>query len=235
MTVTCPPATDLLIRRFPFGRPDPFRPVRDLGLASARCSYGSGAPEGCSSAWLPAWLPAGDHLLRRSGQVVQDRPSPVVGWADIPGLSTFVRCRPAAWQQCWQQSQRNGADPPTVCFSGRACPKLLRIVRALCAAACCWSLLLLSTRRRPASLLRLDPARPVTQGVSTISLPGFRFRRHYLGSAVLLLACTANASPTGPSIEPTGKIPERYCEMARILLLDIALHPKASEHLTSRP
>jgi hypothetical protein len=27
-------------------------------------------------------------LIRRSGHIVQDRPSPVVGWADIPELST---------------------------------------------------------------------------------------------------------------------------------------------------
>jgi hypothetical protein len=46
-----------------------------------------------------------DPLIRRSGQVVQDRPSPVVGWADIPESSTCVRYRPAAWQQCWQQSR----------------------------------------------------------------------------------------------------------------------------------
>jgi hypothetical protein len=44
--------------------------------------------------------------IRRSGQVVQDRPSPVVGWADIPELSACVRRCPAAWQQRWQQSRR---------------------------------------------------------------------------------------------------------------------------------
>ena len=48
---------------------------------------------------------APDLLIRRSGQVVQDRPSPAVGWPDIPELSTCVGCRPVAWQQCWQQSR----------------------------------------------------------------------------------------------------------------------------------
>jgi hypothetical protein len=52
----------------------------------------------------------GEHLIRRSGHIVQDRPSPVVGWADIPELSTCVGCRPAAWLQSWLQSPRNGTD-----------------------------------------------------------------------------------------------------------------------------
>jgi hypothetical protein len=45
---------DLLIRRYLCGRPAPFRSVRDLRLVPARCSGESGAPEGCSSPWLPA-------------------------------------------------------------------------------------------------------------------------------------------------------------------------------------
>ena len=48
---------NLLIRRYLRGHPDPFRSVRDLGLVSAGCPGGSGATEGCSSVWLPAWLP----------------------------------------------------------------------------------------------------------------------------------------------------------------------------------
>jgi hypothetical protein len=40
-------------------------------------------------------------LIRRSGQVVQGRPSPVVGWADIPELPTCVGCCSAAWLQSW--------------------------------------------------------------------------------------------------------------------------------------
>src|SRR5690349_24607493 len=50
---------NLQIRRYLFGHPDPFRSVRDLGLVSPGCTGGSGASEGCSSVWLPAWLPAG--------------------------------------------------------------------------------------------------------------------------------------------------------------------------------
>jgi hypothetical protein len=55
-------------------------------------------------------------LIRRSGQVVQDRPSMVVGWADIPELSTCVGCCSAAWLQSWLQSRRNGADPRPSAF-----------------------------------------------------------------------------------------------------------------------
>ena len=46
-----------LIRRYPRGRPDPFRSVRDLGRFLARCLCQSGEAEGRSSVWLPAWLP----------------------------------------------------------------------------------------------------------------------------------------------------------------------------------
>ena len=50
-------ASDLQIRRFLCGFPDQFRSVRDLGRVPSCCSFESEAPEGCSSAWLPAWLP----------------------------------------------------------------------------------------------------------------------------------------------------------------------------------
>src|SRR5262249_3643916 len=53
-----------------------------------------------------------DLQIRRSGQVVQDRPSPIVGWADIPELSTCVGRRPMAWLQSWLQSPQNGANGP---------------------------------------------------------------------------------------------------------------------------
>jgi len=46
-----------LIRRFLYGHLVLFRSVRDRGLVSPGCPGGSGAPEGCSSAWFPAWLP----------------------------------------------------------------------------------------------------------------------------------------------------------------------------------
>lgn len=48
----------LLIRRFPRGRPDTFRTVRDLGLVSPGCPGESGISGGCSTVWLPAWLPS---------------------------------------------------------------------------------------------------------------------------------------------------------------------------------
>jgi hypothetical protein len=47
-------ARDLLIRRFLYRHPDPFRSVRGLGLVNARCPGESGAVEDCSSPWLPA-------------------------------------------------------------------------------------------------------------------------------------------------------------------------------------
>ena len=50
------------IRRFLYRRPVPFRTVRDLGLVNARCPCESGAPEGCSSPWIPAWLPTDDSV-----------------------------------------------------------------------------------------------------------------------------------------------------------------------------
>ena len=82
---------------------------------------------------------ASDLLIRRSGQVVQDRPSPVVGWADIPELSTCVGCCSAAWLQSWLQSRRNGADPRPSAFQAGHIPQLARIVRVLCAVAGrCW-------------------------------------------------------------------------------------------------
>ncbi len=40
-----------------------------------------------------------DHLLRRSGQAVQDRPLRSEGWADIPGLSIRGKRCPPSWQQ----------------------------------------------------------------------------------------------------------------------------------------
>jgi hypothetical protein len=47
----------LLIRRFLYRHPAPFRSVRDLGLATARCSCEPGTSEGCSSSWLPGTDP----------------------------------------------------------------------------------------------------------------------------------------------------------------------------------
>ena len=52
----------------------------------------------------------GEHLIRRSGHIVQDRPMWSIRWADIPALSVGCRCCPPPWQQYWQQSRRGG--PP---------------------------------------------------------------------------------------------------------------------------
>ena len=45
----------------------------------------------------------------------------VVGWADIPELSTCVGCS-AAWLQSWLQSRRNGADPRPSAFQAGHIP-----------------------------------------------------------------------------------------------------------------
>jgi hypothetical protein len=58
---------NLLIRRFLCGRPVPFRSVRDLGLVSAGCPGWSVRSEGCSSVWLPAWLPAASEAMAHDG------------------------------------------------------------------------------------------------------------------------------------------------------------------------
>jgi hypothetical protein len=66
--------------------------------------------------------PSSNLQIRRSGQVVQDRPSMVVGWPDIPELSTCVGCCSAAWLQSWLQSRRNGADPRPSAFQAGHMP-----------------------------------------------------------------------------------------------------------------
>jgi hypothetical protein len=67
-------------------------------------------------------VPLPNLLIRRSGQVVEDRPSPVVGWAGIPGLSTCVGRRSVAWLQSWLQSRWNGADPRPSAFQAGHIP-----------------------------------------------------------------------------------------------------------------
>lgn len=70
----------LLIRRYQRGHPDPFRPVRDLGRVSARCSGKSEDLEGRSAAWLPAWLPVASTpgVPRRPGPGRRGRVWPVL-------------------------------------------------------------------------------------------------------------------------------------------------------------
>jgi hypothetical protein len=48
----------------------------------------------------------GEHLIRRSGHIVQHRTSRSVCWADIPHVSMPGRRCPPSWQQVWQQSRR---------------------------------------------------------------------------------------------------------------------------------
>ena len=61
-------------------------------------------------------------LIRRSGHIVQDRPSPVAGWADIPELSMCVGRRRAAWLQAWLQSWRLGSGPRPSAFQAGHIP-----------------------------------------------------------------------------------------------------------------
>jgi hypothetical protein len=62
-----------------------------------------------------------DHLLRRSGHIVQDCLLRSLCWADIPRLSAWDASCPAAWQQCWQQS-RPGAHPRPSAFQAGHMP-----------------------------------------------------------------------------------------------------------------
>ena len=48
----------------------------------------------------PGRLLAAEHLFRRSGRTVQDRPAVAVCWADVPALSPGV----GNWLWPWQQS-----------------------------------------------------------------------------------------------------------------------------------
>jgi len=70
----------------------------------------------------PGRLLAAEHLFRSSRHIVQDRPSRSVPWAEIPQLSTRDQRCPAAWQQYWQQSRRNGLDPRPSAFQAPHIP-----------------------------------------------------------------------------------------------------------------
>ncbi len=91
-------------------------------------------------------------LIRRNGHIVQDCPSSVVGWVDIPELSMCVGRRPAAWLQSW----RNAADPVavTVAVSGWS-----------------WSPSPGSPRRCDSTLFCPDPS-PEPDSCRTIRQPG---------------------------------------------------------------
>jgi hypothetical protein len=55
-------------------------------------------------------LEPGALLIRRSGHIVRDRQLWSLRWADIPQLPVWDAPCPAAWQRCWLQSRRPGAD-----------------------------------------------------------------------------------------------------------------------------
>jgi hypothetical protein len=56
----------------------------------------------------------------------------LIGWAEIPELSTCVGCCSAPWLQSWLQSRRNGADPrPSACQVGIRRPGRVGPARAL--------------------------------------------------------------------------------------------------------
>jgi hypothetical protein len=80
-----------------------------------------------------------DLLIRRSGRIAQSRPMWSVRWADLLQLSIPSRCCPPSWQQHWQQSRRACTGPRPSAFQAGHIQKLLRIIRATCAAAsrCC--------------------------------------------------------------------------------------------------
>ena len=91
---------DLLIRRFLYRRPDPFRAVHDLGLVSSGCPGGSGAPKGCSCPWLPAWLPADDSVTPWSSSPSPDLfpaiwPRPVLSAGPVILRATWHAAPPA--------------------------------------------------------------------------------------------------------------------------------------------
>ena len=72
--------SDLEIRRYPCGHPDPFRSVRDLGRAAARCSRESGDLEGRS----PVWLPAAEDTGHRGALVLVTGIGPSTGEGTAP-------------------------------------------------------------------------------------------------------------------------------------------------------
>jgi hypothetical protein len=72
----------------------------------------------------------------------------VVGWADIPELSTCVGCCSAPWLQSWLQWRRNGADPRPSAFQAGHIPSRRgsseRYALPTVAADSGWLLLMLS-------------------------------------------------------------------------------------------
>ena len=100
---TSPP--NLQIRRFLYLHPALSRSVRDLGLVSLRCPDRSGAPEGCSSVWLPLWLLGADP-----------RPSAFQA-AHTPKSLCNMRAS-GHCHRCCQHSPRLSASVDLTCWPG---------------------------------------------------------------------------------------------------------------------
>ena len=87
--------------------------TRDLGLVTARCPCGSGTSEGCSSPWLPAWLPGADprpsafqiscHCRDARGWMKLEAAPPadvVLPWRCVPVFQTDAGARPVGTPDC---------------------------------------------------------------------------------------------------------------------------------------
>jgi hypothetical protein len=122
---------DLLIRRYPRGRPDPFRSVHDLGLVSVGCPGGSGASEGCSSVWLPVWLPA-----------APPRGSPMV-FKTIRGSRSATAAACVVGVRGWFAEQDHPAYIPRLGYRAQS-------VTSYALRACCMAALAVRSVRCPA-------------------------------------------------------------------------------------
>ena len=95
--------TDLLIRSHPYGRPDPFRSVRDLGRVPARCSWASGIPEGRSPGGSQRGSQKAIFVPRYSGS----RKLPRIA-RTLQGMARVRSGQAAAWPLAFGRSARRG-------------------------------------------------------------------------------------------------------------------------------
>jgi hypothetical protein len=182
-------------------------------------------------------------LIRSSRHIVQHRPMRSVPWADIPELSTRDQCCPAAWQQYWQQSRRNGlrasrghasvvrrpssrlagaVERPFVFQAGHV-PQLARIVQASCAVA-----------GRRWLLLLLSPL--LSNGPAPGSHAGIRAARDSWHLGALALITIARPSPgnravrcpaQAPPPNPIAAGPDGRRVLSRVGVADHAVTPEA--------
>ncbi len=73
----------LLIRRYPYGHPNPFRSVHDLGRAAGPL-FTSVRRTGRSLVWLSAWLPAAHEIRRRDALLLLTSIGPSTGEGTAP-------------------------------------------------------------------------------------------------------------------------------------------------------